>query len=147
MFERDEVLTAAGAPFSVFTPYKDSVAASSSTRMRWPSVPVARLAARAGAAAARHARRRASLQAIGFEPSDLHALRLDCGERGAQRMLGEFLDRIDDYAQARDFPAVKGPSYLGVHLRFGTLSVRQLAREAWQRTQGGSTARRRGCPS
>ncbi|MEY2844235.1 MAG: hypothetical protein RI920_2272, partial [Pseudomonadota bacterium] len=30
------------------------------------------------------------------------------------------------------------PSYLGTHLRFGTLSIRQLAREAWQRMQAGS---------
>ena len=32
-----------------------------------------------------------------------------------------------DYHRARDFPAVKGPSYLGVHLRFGTVSIRELA--------------------
>jgi deoxyribodipyrimidine photo-lyase len=41
------------------------------------------------------------------------------------------------YHQARDFPAVKGPSYLGPHLRFGTLSVRGLAREAHARAMGG----------
>jgi deoxyribodipyrimidine photo-lyase len=80
-----------------------------------------------------------ALQAIGFEASNLHALRLESGERGAQRMWAQFVGRIDDYARSRDFPAVKGPSYLGVHLRFGTLSVRRLAREAWQRTSGGST--------
>ena len=34
------------------------------------------------------------------------------------------------YAQQRDFPAMAGTSRLSVHLRFGTLSVRQLAREA-----------------
>jgi len=33
---------------------------------------------------------------------------------------------------------VKGPSYLSTHLRFGTVSVRRLVREAWQRVQGGS---------
>ena len=31
------------------------------------------------------------------------------------------------YREARDYPAVKGPSYLSVHLRFGTVSVRELA--------------------
>jgi deoxyribodipyrimidine photo-lyase len=33
---------------------------------------------------------------------------------------------------------VKGPSYLSTHLRFGTVSIRRLAREAWQRMQAGS---------
>ena len=41
----------------------------------------------------------------------------------------------DSYRQARDFPAVKGPSYLSVHLRFGTVSIRRLARLAWEQTQ------------
>jgi deoxyribodipyrimidine photo-lyase len=30
------------------------------------------------------------------------------------------------YEETRNFPAVKGPSYLSVHLRFGTVSIRQL---------------------
>ncbi len=50
----------------------------------------------------------------------------------------EFLDRIDHYHDTRDFPAVKGPSYLGVHLRFGTISIREAAREGWERMQAGS---------
>ena len=33
---------------------------------------------------------------------------------------------------------MKGPSYLSVHLRFGTVSIRELAAKAWQRAQGGS---------
>ncbi len=34
-------------------------------------------------------------------------------------------DIIKNYAAQRDFPAVEGTSRLGVHLRFGTISVRQ----------------------
>jgi deoxyribodipyrimidine photo-lyase len=34
------------------------------------------------------------------------------------------------YRARRDFPAVKGPSYLSVHLRFGTLSIREAVRAA-----------------
>ena len=52
------------------------------------------------------------------------------GMSGAQRLLDDFLTRIDSYAERRDFPAVKGPSYLSVHLRFGTVSIRTLARLA-----------------
>ena len=36
----------------------------------------------------------------------------------------------------RDFPAIKGVSYLSVHLRFGTISVRELVRtHAYQVSQ------------
>ena len=49
-----------------------------------------------------------------------------------------FLDRIDRYKATRDFPATKGPSYLSVHLRFGTISIRRLAREAHARGGAGA---------
>ncbi|MDP3139952.1 MAG: FAD-binding domain-containing protein, partial [Burkholderiaceae bacterium] len=42
------------------------------------------------------------------------------------------------YGDARDFPAIKGPSYLSVHLRFGTVSIRALAGAAHARTMQGS---------
>ena len=63
-----------------------------------------------------------------------HALQ----DTGAHELLDDFLDRIDDYDRTRDFPAVKGPSYLSTHLRFGTVSIRQLAREAHARMTAGS---------
>lgn len=37
---------------------------------------------------------------------------------------------IGQYKENRDYPAVAGTSRLSVHLRFGTISIRQLAREA-----------------
>jgi len=65
-------------------------------------------------------------------------LKLPTGSAGARELLGDFLHRIDHYEDARNFPAVKGPSYLSTHLRFGTVSIRTLAREALHRSQGGS---------
>jgi deoxyribodipyrimidine photo-lyase len=78
------------------------------------------------------------LQDIGFEPSNLHELKLPSGSAGAAELLDDFMARIDDYDATRNFPAVKGPSYLGTHLRFGTVSVRRLAREAHGRMLAGS---------
>jgi len=136
IFERDEVLTASGAPFSVFTPYRNAW-----LRKLEPShlelYPVAR---HAGALAPRPAGEHGVpvLSELGFEPTNLHQLRLPSGPAGAQELLDDFLDRIDRYHEARDFPAVKGPSYLGPHLRFGTISVRRLVREAQQRAAAGS---------
>ena len=51
---------------------------------------------------------------------------------GAARLFAGFKQRMADYHERRDFPALRGPSYLSVHLRFGTISIRALARAAWQ---------------
>jgi deoxyribodipyrimidine photo-lyase len=137
VFERDEVLSAAGTPYSVFTPYREAW-----LRKLEPfylqAYPVARHAGALAPLPAGEAGGVPTLQAVGFERSNLHTLKLPTGSAGADEMLADFLERIDDYATAREFPAVKGPSYLGPHLRFGTLSVRRAAREAWQRVQAGS---------
>ena len=37
---------------------------------------------------------------------------------------------VAKYQQQRNFPAIRGTSQLGVHLRFGTVSVREIARQA-----------------
>ena len=53
---------------------------------------------------------------------------------GARRLWEDFsTGRIDHYGARRDFPAVKGVSYLSVHLRFGTISVRELVSAAIER--------------
>ncbi|TAG06836.1 MAG: deoxyribodipyrimidine photo-lyase [Cytophagia bacterium] len=37
---------------------------------------------------------------------------------------------IEKYAENRNFPAIKGTTYLGIHLRFGTISIRKLTKIA-----------------
>jgi len=141
VFERSEVLTAAGAPFSVFTPYKNAW-----LRRLEPffvsAYPVARHAAALADVPEGIGTALPSLGSIGFEPSNLRDLKIPVGTEGARGMWDDFRARIDDYASTRDFPAVRGPSYLSVHLRFGTLSIRDLARFAWERSQGGSDGAR-----
>jgi deoxyribodipyrimidine photo-lyase len=138
VFERSEVLTAGGTPYSVFTPYKNAWLKKVDP-FYLSAWPVARHAARLAAwPAAAGEPGVPALADIGFETTDLAALRMPPGSTGGETLLDDFLERIDDYDRTRDFPSVKGPSYLGPHLRFGTLSIRRLAREAWQRTQAGS---------
>jgi deoxyribodipyrimidine photo-lyase len=79
-----------------------------------------------------------NLGEIGFEATNLASLKIPTGERGGQALFEAFFERMDDYHATRDFPAIKGPSYLGVHLRFGTVSIRQLVRIALQRQAAGS---------
>ena len=137
VFERSEVLTQAGGPFSVFTPYRNAWLRRLEPYFLRP-YPVAHHAAALAGMPAGVPHGVPTLADVGFHTTDLHTLKLPSGAAGAHEMLTDFLGRIDHYDETRNFPAVKGPSYLSTHLRFGTVSIRQLAREAWQRVQGGS---------
>ena len=133
LFEKDEVLTGAGRFYSVFTPYKNAVLKKLDP-FYLNSYPVERyLSALAPAPAATSV---PTLEQIGFGPTNLSQLQIPCGESGAQQLFDDFKQRIAAYAERRDYPAAKGPSYLSVHLRFGTISIRALAREAWKAWHG-----------
>jgi len=137
IFERDEVRTTAGLPYSVFTPYKKAWLA----KLTEQDLAAHEVGQFAQALAPRPAALRRDVPVlgdIGFEATNLHELRIARGATGAHEMLEDFLDRIDRYDASRDYPAVKGPSYLGVHLRFGTLSIREAARRAQVRMRAGS---------
>ena len=137
VFERQELMTQSGTAFSVFTPYKNAwLRKVNDFYVR--AYPVERYAAHLAPRPPALRQPVPRLSDIDFETTNLAELHIPCGETGAQSLLADFLGRIDAYGQRRDFPAVKGPSYLSVHLRFGTVSVRQLAREAHARMQAGS---------
>ncbi len=126
IFEKGEVLTQTGKPFSVFTPYKNAWL-KRLTDFHLKPYPVEKYASRlARPAAGDRPAPLPSLEALGFERTNIASL-TPAGMGGAQQLLRDFVHRIDDYKDARDFPAVKGVSYLSVHNRFGTLSIRQLA--------------------
>ncbi|MDQ6481249.1 deoxyribodipyrimidine photo-lyase [Dyadobacter sp. LHD-138] len=41
---------------------------------------------------------------------------------------------IENYDETRNYPAIHGTTHLGVHLRFGTISIRDLARTALEKS-------------
>lgn len=129
IFERREVLTQAGQAFGVFTPYKNAWL-KALTPFHLKAYPIERHAAALAPLPEPLDHPVPTLETIGFKPSNLAALPVPTGESGAQRLFDDFLERIDRYDEARNYPAVKGPSYLSVHLRFGTVSIRALARVA-----------------
>ncbi|MDA7415385.1 deoxyribodipyrimidine photo-lyase [Xenophilus arseniciresistens] len=152
IFERDEVMTQSRTPYTVFTPYKRAWLAKvddfylksypvhhhAQALMRMPEV-AAGGGELAGLATAHEAL--PTLQALGFAPTNLPSLQIPAGTEGAAAMFERFFERIDRYDKTRDYPAVRGPSYLGVHLRFGTVSIRELAAPAHQLAlQGNSGA-------
>ncbi len=129
LLEQDEVLTQQGQPYSVFTPYKRAWLQKLDA-FQLKSYPVARHARQlAPPPAGEHL---PTLEELGFSRTNLQALALPTGMQGAQQLLQDFLPRMSQYAQARDYPGRKGVSYLSVHLRFGTLSIRQMAALAAQ---------------
>jgi deoxyribodipyrimidine photo-lyase len=137
VFEGREILTQSGHPYGIYTPYSrawvkhigdvppppaDSTGAVERLALRPASFVLAV----------------PSLEQLGFKATNLRELGIHAGASGAQRLLGDFMHRLDRYGEIRDFPSVKGPSYLGVHLRFGTVSIRQLVNLAWQHSVQGS---------
>ena len=128
IFERKELLTQQGRPYGVFTPYKNAWLKKVDA-FYLKSYPVEKYAVRL--APRPHPQPVPSLQALGFEPTNLAQLKLPTGQSGGQQLFEEFFERMDQYHATRDFPGVKGPSYLGVHLRFGTVSIRQMAAAAY----------------
>jgi deoxyribodipyrimidine photo-lyase len=139
IFEADEVMTAAGTSFSVFTPYRTAWLKKLDAGQGFyqKAYPVERHAAALARPPEALDRGVPSLSDLDFLPTDM-ATRLHPGASGAEHLLLDFLARIDRYDSARDFPAIKGPSYLSVHLRFGTVSIRRLVRLAHDRATGGS---------
>jgi len=151
VFETDEVLTGAQRPFSVFTPYRNAWmrrleaqgpdGAPGTPLAPWPVRAIAegrllpppaslRRADTGGPAGSEALDGVPALEAIGFGQTDLARLAIPTGASGAEQLFSPFLERIGRYRDTRDFPATKGPSYLSVHLRFGTVSIRRLALEA-----------------
>lgn len=129
IFEKDEVLTQAGGTFSVFTPYKNAWLKKLDTRgdFYWRAYPVEKYAK---ALARPAAGEMPSLSEMGFEPANIRETGITPGTAGGAALLKDFAKRIADYKTARDYPAVKGVSYLSVHNRFGTVSIRELVTQA-----------------
>ncbi len=115
VFEKEEVLKDNGEPYSIYTPYsrrwKERLAAHP-----LPSFPVAAHRANFLKGAPRVL---PSLEQIGFR---------DAGGSFPPAVLSPGL--LQQYRRQRDFPALEGTSRLGVHLRFGTASIRELVKMA-----------------
>lgn len=134
IFEKDEVLTQAGKPYGVFTPYKNSWLGKLDD-IYVKAYPAAKYAAHL--AVPPTLTPIPSLAELGFEDVDLPEV-LRPGMSGAKGLLEDFLGRMDTYDTARNYPSVKGVSYMSVHLRFGTISIRELAGIAWRRKGKGA---------
>lgn len=127
IFDGDQVLTQAGRPYSVFTPYRNA------WLKRLHDVGVERFDRHDGRLMPSPAGYELpAIETLGFQQVDLAANGVCPGMSGAASRFQDFIGRLPQYHEARDFPAIRGVSYLSVHLRFGTISVRQLVAHALQ---------------
>jgi deoxyribodipyrimidine photo-lyase len=134
IFEKDEVLSLSGKPYSVFTPYKTAHLKKLDDFYLRPYPVDSYIHNLAKVARTDFI----SLESMGFARTNLSEMHLPTGMSGGAQLLADFENRMHQYKEARDFPSVKGVSYLSVHLRFGTVSIRHLARQARNRMDIGS---------
>jgi deoxyribodipyrimidine photo-lyase len=115
ILDRNEVLKDDGKPYTIFTPYS----------RRWKSIvndfylrsyPSEKKVYNFLKQQPREIPSRASMN---FSPT---------GKPFPSSILNK--DLVKDYHKTRDMPSINGTSHLGVHLRFGTISIRKLASEA-----------------
>ncbi len=134
LFEKDEVLTQQAKPYGVFTPYKNAHLKKLND-FYLQAYPVDNYIKHLAACSAQPM---PSLESMSFQRTNLAQMKLPTGMSGAIILFEDFTSRIRLYQDTRNFPAIKGPSYLSVHLRFGTISIRHLARTAYH--MGGAGA-------
>jgi deoxyribodipyrimidine photo-lyase len=115
IFEKDEVLKDDGKPYTVFTPYSRKWKAKLS-KFFLKSYPTEKYTSNFFKQAPVTI---PSLNEMGFEAAGLLFPSIEAKK-----------EIIKKYTEQRNFPAINGTSRLGVHLRFGTISIRELARNA-----------------
>lgn len=122
IFEKDEVLKDDGTPYTVFTPYSRKWLAKLDSQTKrgesfyLSSYPTEKYLHRLAKGTFVH---KPSLESMGFQPSQTHIPPKEVS-----------VGLIKNYSAQRDFPAINGTSRLGVHFRFGTISIREKARKA-----------------
>jgi deoxyribodipyrimidine photo-lyase len=115
IFEKQEVVKDDGKPYTVFTPYSKKWKATLNKFYLKP-YPTEKYHNHFHQLAAKQI---PSLKAIGFKAT---------GASFPSVVMENSI--IKKYDKQRDFPAIEGTSRLGVHLRFGTISIRHLAQKA-----------------
>lgn len=115
IFEKDEVLKDDGKPYTVFTPYSKKWKASLD-EFYFKSYPTQQYF---NAFYKQDLTPLPGLSSIGFKSSPVVFPSGDLDE-----------ELVKKYKEQRDFPALRGTSKLSVHLRFGTVSIRQLVQKS-----------------
>jgi deoxyribodipyrimidine photo-lyase len=117
IFEKNEILKNDGKPYTVFTPYANKWRATL-TDYFLSEYPVVNYLAQLAQQTVH--REIPSMEEMGFSSEQLVEF----------PVMSVDDEVISHYAERRNFPAVSGTSRISIHLRFGTISIRALARQA-----------------
>lgn len=121
LFECSQVLTGQGKPYTVFTPYMRAWRKAFHPQMAAPLGDPAKTNWQPAPAAFA---KLPTLAELGFTGSSITPAAKPGREAGLQ-LLQRFARKLPHYKTLRDFPGQAGVSGLSVHLRFGTVSVRE----------------------
>lgn len=114
IFEKEEVLNGSGDPYKVFTPYKNKWLEKYNSGYGHPFHVIV-----SDKRFYQFSSDIPSLNDMGFEETDIKVPKDDYPE-----------DIIKKYGETRNYPAIDGTSRLGVHFRFGTVSIREAVQKA-----------------
>lgn len=115
IFEKNEIVKDNGEPYTVYTPYKNKWYGKLNDFYMKP-YPIEKYL-------------RGLYKHSGLVIPSLKSMRFEKSDREFPQK--NYQAVIKDYAKTRDFPAIeKGTTHIGLHLRFGTVSIRELARKA-----------------
>lgn len=110
IFEKGEITKQDGKPYTVYTPFKN----------KWLSLFDSSTMANDYSLSLENCLNQLhpfpSMKELGFSESTIKVRPID-------------LSQLDNYEKTRDFPCLDGTSYLGPHLRFGTVSIRSIIRQ------------------
>ncbi len=105
IFEENEILKNDGLPYTIYIPYKNKWLANFESIAKSPSLEFVNFYSCSFELP--------SLEQLGFKQSEIKVQDYDLGV-------------VKSYDLARDIPSMDGTSYLSPHLRFGTVSIRQI---------------------
>lgn len=114
IFEEDEVIKDNGEPYTVFTPYSRKWKAKYN-EFYAKSYPTQKYFQHLN----NTTKSLIGLKEMGFDKSSIQI---------PSRTVNQGI--IKTYDETRNFPGIKGTSMLGIHFRFGTISIREKARKA-----------------
>jgi deoxyribodipyrimidine photo-lyase len=121
IFEKNEVLKNDGLPYTIFTPYsrkwKEKL-----TDFHLSSYPIEKYISHL---IQTKPTTLISIEELGFETTKNHPF--------PSRAFADTV--ISNYTSTRDIPSINGTSKLSLHLRFGTISIRELAQFAFERNE------------
>ncbi len=111
IFAKDDVLKADQTPYTIYTPYKNKWI------QQFKDITLTHFEAETMTNFYKQSFTLPSLLEIGFQQSNIKVPEYN-------------LDNLDTYAVVRDIPAINKTTHLSPHLRFGTVSIRQIMKKS-----------------